>query len=160
MGLSVVWFKRDLRIYDHQPFLEASKGEGGLVCLYVIEPSLWALPEYSGRQYAFLLEALQDLDADLRPLGGRLVIKHGEVVDVLSRLHHTFPISRVLAHEETGLIATWNRDKAVSSWAGTQGVQFDQYPQHGVVRGLKSRNGWPDAGINSCSALFCRLPHW
>jgi len=142
MGLSVVWFKRDLRVVDHAPLLEAVRDSDAVVCLYVIEPSLWALPEYSGRQYAFLLECLADLDAHLRVRGSRLIIKQGEVVDVLERLNRVQPIQALHAHEETGLFATWERDKAVTAWVKAHQIRFEEHIQHGVIRGLKSRNGW------------------
>ena len=40
MGLTVVWFKRDLRVHDHAP-LAAAVARGPVLCLYVVEPSVW-----------------------------------------------------------------------------------------------------------------------
>ena len=42
--MHVVWFKRDLRIHDHRPLLEAA-ARGDVLCLYVYEPELLASPE-------------------------------------------------------------------------------------------------------------------
>ena len=39
----VVWFKRDLRVEDHAPLLEASR-RGRVVPLYMIEPELRTVP--------------------------------------------------------------------------------------------------------------------
>lgn len=58
MSLELVWFKRDLRVADHRPLAEAAATGRAVACLYVIEPSLWARPEYSARQYGFLIETL------------------------------------------------------------------------------------------------------
>lgn len=142
MGVSIVWFKRDLRVTDHAPLVQAAARGDRLICLYVIEPSLWALPEYSGRQYAFLLDTLRSLDAALRARGAALTVRVGEVVEVLDQINHQTPVNAIHAHEETGLIASWERDKAVARWARQNAAAFVEYPQHGVIRGLKSRNGW------------------
>jgi deoxyribodipyrimidine photo-lyase len=142
MSAEIVWFKRDLRVHDHRPLAEAAVSGRKLVCLYVIEPQLWALPEYSGRQYAFLRETLESLDEALKKRGTRLTVRVGEVVDVLDALHRTEPVSALRAHEETGLAFTFERDKAVARWAKANDIAFIEHPQHGVIRGLKSRNGW------------------
>jgi deoxyribodipyrimidine photo-lyase len=42
--VQVVWFKRDLRVRDHEPLTEAAK-RGPVVPLYVVEPALWKLPD-------------------------------------------------------------------------------------------------------------------
>lgn len=142
MAVDVVWFKRDLRIHDHGPLRDAVASGNPVLCLYVIEPELWALPEYSGRQYAFLLECLDSLDAALKAKGGSLTVRVGAVTEVLDAIHAEHAISAVRAHEETGLRWTWERDKAVARWARANGAAFIETPQHGVIRGLSSRNGW------------------
>lgn len=40
MTYSLVWFKRDLRLHDHAVLVEAAT-HGPVLCLYVIEPSVW-----------------------------------------------------------------------------------------------------------------------
>ena len=57
---SVVWFKRDLRIEDHLPLLQALQ-RGPVLCLYIVEPNLWAAPDAARQHYGFLLESLRDL---------------------------------------------------------------------------------------------------
>ena len=47
--------------------------------LYVMEPELWAEPDYSGRHYVFLRECLNDLRDRLARLGQPLVIRTGPV---------------------------------------------------------------------------------
>jgi len=38
--MNVVWFKRDLRLSDHQPLAEAIARGGSVFLLYVVEPDL------------------------------------------------------------------------------------------------------------------------
>jgi deoxyribodipyrimidine photo-lyase len=126
MSYRIVWFKRDLRVQDHWPLFEAAR-QGPVLCLYVVEPGLWAQPDAAAQHYGFVRESLKVLDAQLRSLGARLHIAVGEVVDVLAALHAETPFDAVHAHEETGnafpLHATWPWDAgaARTAWAGTNG---------------------------------------
>lgn len=144
--MNVVWFKRDLRVHDHAALasaVAAARTDGvSVVPLYIVEPQLWAQPELSGRHWAFLAECLGELAHDLRAIGARLIIKHGEAVDVLAQLHARHPITAIHAHEETGLLWTYDRDKQLRQWARRAGVSFVEHRQFGVVRALKSRTGW------------------
>jgi deoxyribodipyrimidine photo-lyase len=140
--MEVVWFKRDLRVADHAPLLAACETGNPVLPLYIIEPELWQQPEQSGRHYAFLVECLTDLDAALAKRGARLVIKVGDAVDVLARLHHEYTINAIHAHEETGLMWTYTRDKAVRAFTKRAGIAMQEHRQHGVWRGPSSRNGW------------------
>ena len=82
--LSVVWFKRDLRVRDHAPLLEASQ-RGALIALYIYEPELLHSPEFDPSHLEFINASLTELSADLERLGGRLVTRVGEASAVLGR---------------------------------------------------------------------------
>ena len=140
MSYRVVWFKRDLRLHDHTPLAEAAR-EGPVLCLYVVEPGLWAQPDASARQWGFVRESLRDLDRALKALCARLHVRVGDAVDVLARLHAQQPFSALHAHEETGNTWTFDRDRAVARWCRAQGVRYREWPQAGVVRGLRERDG-------------------
>ena len=101
MSYTVVWFKRDLRVHDHAPLHHAA-AQGPLLCLYVIEPSLWAQPDAALQHYHFVQESLHDLAQALQRRGATLQVAVGEVVDVLARLHALAPFHTLVAHEETG----------------------------------------------------------
>ena len=141
MTYSVVWFKRDLRVHDHAP-LNAAAQQGPLLCLYVIEPSLWQQPDAATQHYHFIRESLQALDGQLQALGARLHVAVGEAVDVLAALHAHAPFAALHAHEETGNALTYERDRAVARWCRSHGVAWREWPQFGVARGLRDRNRW------------------
>jgi deoxyribodipyrimidine photo-lyase len=141
MSYSVVWFKRDLRVVDHAA-LHAAVLRGPILCLYIIEPSVWAQPDAALQHYQFLLESLRDLDADLRCLGGQLHVVAGEFVALLARLLIANPFEAVYAHEETGNDITYKRDLAVGQWCKSNKVEFREFRQFGVVRKLKNRDDW------------------
>lgn len=141
MSYTVVWFKRDLRVHDHQPLLHAA-GLGPVLCLFVVEPGLWAQPDAALQHYLFLRESLRDLAYQLRECGARLQLAVGEVPEVLERLHAAQPFSRLVSHEETGNAFTYARDLVVGRWCRQRSISWQEWPQHGVVRRLQSRDHW------------------
>lgn len=143
-GLNVVWFKRDLRIADHRPLAQAAQA-GPVLPLYIVEPGLWAQPDASGRQWAFASESLTELQTALAALGQPLVVLVGDAVEVLQRLHTDHGVAALWSHEETGNGWTYARDRAVGAWARSTGVPWHEARQFGVIRRLKSRNGWARA---------------
>jgi deoxyribodipyrimidine photo-lyase len=154
MGYSVVWFKRDLRLHDHAALHHACQ-QGPVLCLYVIEPSLWAQPDAATQHYTFIAESLRDLRRSIQQLGGQLHVVCGEVPDVLARLHAAMPMAALYSHEETGNGATFERDKAVARWAKNHGVPWHQPPQFGVVRRLPSRDDWQPCTANP-GPMLCK----
>lgn len=139
--MQVVWFKRDLRIEDHQALSEAAK-YGPVLLLYILEPALWKQPDVSQRQYLFLTECLRELDATLKTLGHKLIVKVGEAVDVLKKIHECHNIHGLWSHQETWNNWTYDRDKKVKKWLKENAISWYQPPQNGVIRSLKDRNGW------------------
>jgi deoxyribodipyrimidine photo-lyase len=141
MSTGVVWFKRDLRLHDHAALHHAATC-GPVLALYVIEPNFWAQPDAARQHYEFMLESLRELARSIKALGGRLLVRTGEVVEVLAELHAAAPFAHVFSHEETGNAFTYARDKAVARWCSNRGVTWHEFAQFGVVRRLKSRNNW------------------
>jgi deoxyribodipyrimidine photo-lyase len=141
----VVWFKRDLRVADHEA-LAAAAERGPVLALYVFEDELLAAPEADRGHYGFVLEALGALDAALRRLGARLTVRRGEMPQVLDALDRDLQpfggIAQVYAHQECGNGLTYARDRRVARWLDERGVGLSEFVQDGVVRRLPSRDGW------------------
>lgn len=142
--ISVAWFKRDLRVQDNHALTSAAASGFPVLPLYILEPELWKEPSLSGRQFEFLSECLDDLDRRLMALGGGLVRRVGNAVQILADIHARHGIAAIHAHEETGLLWTFERDKAVRRWARKAGIPLVEHRQHGVWRASARRNDWAD----------------
>ena len=140
--VNIVWFKRDLRINDHNPLLEASNLGLPVLPLYVVEPDYWQQNFSSSRHWHFIYDCLFDLNMALTRLGQPLIIQVGEVYDVITRLHSEYNIQAIFAHEETGNLWTYQRDISVNKLCRTLGIPLHEYPHNGVVRKLRSRDDW------------------
>jgi deoxyribodipyrimidine photo-lyase len=74
---AVVLFNRDLRVHDHPALVAAAKA-GRTVPLFVFDERLLGSRFAAPNRVAFMLEALRDLDAALRRVGGRLFVRRGD----------------------------------------------------------------------------------
>lgn len=138
--LNVVWFKRDLRIEDHAPLTRASL-RGPVLPLYVVEPDYWALPDASARQWKFVSECLAELRHALSKLGQPLVVRVGNITEILETFKIASGDIHLWSHEETGNAWTFERDMRVADWAKQTGTNWTEIQGEGVIRRLKSRNG-------------------
>lgn len=138
---SIVWFKRDLRVTDHEPLSLAAQ-QGPIIALYIVEPDLWRQSDTSYRQYQYLVDSIRSLDENLKDLGAHLVIRVGDAVEVLDALVQRWGVTHVFSHQETGNYWTYDRDRRVQRWAKTRGVVWQESTQTGVVRCLQDRDGW------------------
>lgn len=139
--MQLVWFKRDLRVEDHGPLVEAAS-RGPVACVYVLEDAYLAHPMTSPLHVSFLLSTLSRLRTRLREMGGQLYVYRGDVVEVFNDLHNRHQITGLWSHQETGLDFTYRRDLRVKDWASEVGVPWVELRQHGVFRALKDRDGW------------------
>ena len=137
----VVWFKKDLRVSDHRPLAEAS-ARGPVICLFILEDEWLESSHFEKRHLRFALDCLIELDCDLRKLGGSLTILRGNCLAALNYLRTQMPFTHLWSHQETGDRQTYERDLQVRDWCNEQGVQWKEFRQNGVIRKLKSRDGW------------------
>jgi len=137
----VVWFKRDLRVSDHAPLVSAAQ-RGPVLPLFIIEPDIQAAPDFDALHYQFIRRSLVELRENLRALGQPLIVRTGSAVTVLANLHRVVRFDAMWSHEETGNHLTYQRDLAVKQWTEIHRIRWNELPQNGVVRRLKTRNGW------------------
>lgn len=105
----LVWFRRDLRLADH-PALQAAAASGAPVLpVFVRDDSAWGKAQRDR-----LPASLAALDADLRKIGSRLVVRPGRPAEVLPALMAECGASEVW----------WNADGAEAAPAGLKGREF------------------------------------
>jgi deoxyribodipyrimidine photo-lyase len=69
---TLLWFRRDLRLYDLPPLLDAAEPDGEVLACYVLDPRLAA--SSGRRRLQYLYDALRDLRASV---DGRLMVTRG-----------------------------------------------------------------------------------
>ncbi|MCY7351167.1 MAG: DNA photolyase family protein [Cytophagaceae bacterium] len=140
--MNIFWFKRDLRLRDHEPLTRALDAGKPLLLVYFLEPSLVADPHYDVRHWRFVYQSLLDLNRQLKSYGAQILILQSEVVPALEAIHRHHKIETLFSHEETGLKITYDRDQAVARFCKKAGIDWQESQSNGVIRGLPNRDDW------------------
>jgi len=97
---ALVWFRRDLRADDQAALYQALRSAKQVHCAFVLDRDILdALPR-ADRRVEFILGALRVLDADLRALGGALIVRHGFAADEIPRLAAELGVQAVFANHD------------------------------------------------------------
>ena len=94
----------------------------------------------------------------LQAIGGQLTYRIGPMPEVLEELHLQCGIDVIWSHQETGNRITLERNQRVRRWVKETGLEWNEIAQHGVVRGLKSRDGWAAHWNTSMSRPLAQRP--
>ena len=123
MNKTLVWFRRDLRVSDHEPLYRAAR-RGLVVPVFVFDRALVHHPETGAARVAFLLAALQALAADLEALGGRLIVRSGDPVQVLPQLVQDLGADGIYAHTDVERIYGRVRDARLNQALAQRGMRI------------------------------------
>jgi deoxyribodipyrimidine photo-lyase len=100
MSAALVWFRRDLRTYDHAALHQALQAHPRVHCVFVFDTTILdALPRRD-RRVEFILRAVEEVDAALRAMGGALIVRHGDPLAEIPRLAAELGVSAVYANRD------------------------------------------------------------
>ena len=139
---SLVWFKKDLRLYDHKPLHLATKDNTNILCFYVLESILLKQDSFDSAKTQFLYQSLLDLQNQLISKGSNLYLSSRTMIETLNYFHSIFDINAIYSHQESSQNIFYLRDKEVSTWCRNKAISFIEVPQFGVKRPNKNRDGW------------------
>jgi deoxyribodipyrimidine photo-lyase len=142
--VNIVWFKRDLRLMDHEPLFMASQSEYPMLLIYIFEPSLMDFDDSDIRHWRFVYESLQYLNSRMKELNSQIYIFHNEAKIIFESLINKYDVLQVFSHEEIGNKMSFDRDIAMKELFDQRGIVWNEYQTNGIVRKLKSRNKWKD----------------
>ncbi len=142
--INIVWFKRDLRLRDHEPLKLACAAKLPVHLIYTIEPSMVADPHLDPRHWRFIWESLDTLNHQLNRFGTRVHIYWGEALPILCWLHTQHRVHTLYSHEETGIRTSFERDKSIAKWCADAGIAWQLSASNAVQRGLVNRKRWDE----------------
>ncbi len=146
--IHIVWFKRDLRIIDHEPIKNALHPQIPTLFLYLLEPIILNDAHYSERHFTFIKQSLSDLNEQLAHYKTCLLSVEGSALEVFDSLNNLFDIRQVFSYQETGLGITFQRDIQMGAWFKTKNITWTESVQNGVQRGLRNRREWKDTWVD------------
>lgn len=82
----IVWYRRDLRAYDHLPLYHAIQTGQPILPIFIFDPAILDSKRISPARLQFMLNALSALRDNLRKMGGDLYFAHGNPADIIADL--------------------------------------------------------------------------
>jgi deoxyribodipyrimidine photo-lyase len=83
MKTAIWWIRRDLRLSDNQALTAALEQGNKVVPVFILDQRLLRSPYASQKRLAFLFDGLRALDNSLRQRNSALIVRQGNLVDVL-----------------------------------------------------------------------------
>ncbi len=127
---ALVWFRRDLRDYDHAALAAALAGARAVHCAFVFDRDILdRLPVPQDRRVEFIRASLVELDAALRRRGGGLIVRHASAREAIPELARELGVGAVHCNRdyEPAAIA---RDEAIAQALAADGIAFFSTKDH------------------------------
>ncbi len=131
MKIAVHWFRADLRLHDNTALHAAASVADVIVPVFIFDPALLESPDVSAPQVGFMLECLQVLEETIAEAGGRLIFRHGNVIDeMLAILRESG--AQALYYNRNYEPYARERDTAVEKLAASLGVEAHSFKDNVV----------------------------
>jgi deoxyribodipyrimidine photo-lyase len=124
---SLVWFRRDLRDYDHAALYQALKSSSAVYCAFIFDTEILdLLKDKQDRRVEFIWESIKELQTALQAKGGDLIVLHGAAKIEIPKLAHQLQVQAVFSNHdyEPSAIA---RDELVGKQLSMAGIAFHQF---------------------------------
>ena len=158
-AINIVWFKRDLRLTDHEALFAAQQQDIPILLLYCFEPSIMAYADSDDRHWRFVYESLQELQKSLNKVSVTLHIFHQEVDFLFEELSKKYSIQNVYSHQETGNALTFERDLKIKKSFVEKKITWNEFQTNGIVRKLKSRDKWDELWNQTMNSIPKSFDH-
>jgi len=121
---SLVWFRRDLRDYDHAALYHALKSSRQVYCVFVFDTEILdKLTDKKDRRVEFIWESVKELKTALQNKGGDLIVLTGKARDEVPELASKLQVHAVFTNHDYEPIAI-ARDDHVASQLQKNHINF------------------------------------
>jgi deoxyribodipyrimidine photo-lyase len=105
MKKAIVWFKTDLRLHDNETLVTAIAKSDEIIPVYCFDEKQFEETEYGFKKTGsfraqFLLEAVADLDKNLRALGSGLMVLKGKPEIEIPKVVSLYKVNKLYAKRE------------------------------------------------------------
>lgn len=124
---SLVWFRRDLRDFDHAALYHALKTSEQVYCVFIFDTAILdALIDKADRRVEFIWESVRELKAALQARGGDLIVRHALASSAIPALARELGVAAVFANHDYEPTAI-ERDAHVAETLKHEDVAFHHY---------------------------------
>jgi deoxyribodipyrimidine photo-lyase len=127
LSKSLVWFRRDLRDYDHAALYHALRNSNQVFCIFVFDTDiLGLLKNKADRRVEFIWESVMELKAAFQSHGGDLIVAHGSACNIIPQQAKTLGVNAVFSNQDYEPSAI-ERDANVAQQLAKVSIEFHQF---------------------------------
>ena len=130
---ALVWFRRDLRSFDHAALHHALQEGGPVYCAFVFDTPILAELPRDDRRVAFIHATLTELAGELEQMKGHLIVRHGDARDVIPALAAELGAATVHANDDYDPQAI-ARDRSVAAALEQTGRRLCLHKDHVIFQ--------------------------
>ena len=82
------------------------------------------------------------MNASLQPFNRHVHVFYANADEVFSYLTKAYSVAKVFSYQESGIKVSWERDKRVAEILKNNGVEWCEFENQSVKRGVNNRVGW------------------
>jgi deoxyribodipyrimidine photo-lyase len=97
---ALVWFRRDLRCFDHAALQHALKSNNAVYCAFIYDTDILSSLPPDDRRLPFIHASVAELDRELRVLGGALLVRHGSAAASIVQLAAQLDVDAVYTNHD------------------------------------------------------------
>ena len=121
---ALVWFRRDLRDFDHAALHHALTTAQTVHCTFIFDREILdVLPRPDDRRVEFIRDSVAELAASLAARGGALIVRHAVARDAIPQLAVELGVAAVFANHDYEPAAR-DRDADVAQTLAERGIAF------------------------------------
>ncbi|MGP1609951.1 MAG: deoxyribodipyrimidine photo-lyase, partial [Burkholderiales bacterium] len=142
---ALVWFRRDLRSFDHAALYHALKQARRVHCVFVFDTEILdRLADRADRRVEFIWHSVVELRQALLDMGGGLHVIHGRARDLVPQLARQLGVQAIFCNGDYEPQAQ-ERDAAVAASIALEGRALHAYKDQVIFEKdeVRTRDGRP-----------------
>jgi deoxyribodipyrimidine photo-lyase len=126
MHVAIHWFRADLRLHDNSALHAACTEADAVIPIFIFDPAILKAPDSGAPITAFMLKMLESLEHDVAAGGGRLIFRHGPVLEEMKAVFRETKATALFYNRDYEPYAR-ERDGAVEKWARSAGIKVRSF---------------------------------
>ncbi len=118
-SVALMWFRRDLRLNDNATLYRALSQHSAVIPVFIFDDQILSKLLRNDRRLTFIDESLSELSELIEAQGGRLLVHHGNPIELIPQLAERYQAAVVYAGEDYEPYAI-ERDIEVEQWLSVQ----------------------------------------
>ncbi len=128
-GISIFWFRRDLRLEDNAGFYQALTSGYPVLPIFIFDSDILDKLPRDDARVSFIHKTLRKINRSLKGFDSGLAVYYGKPLEVYKQLVKQYTIKAVYTNSDYEPYAL-ERDQAIASYLKNQGIGFHSFTDH------------------------------